>query len=80
MADIGDEKLKDLEKLLNGIITNGLYNPPGDPDWPQLAASAAAYKSLQLLGLKIEGEEDVRLMLREENICEENFLHTFKIE
>lgn len=80
MAEINDKKIKELEDLLNKIIHNGLYDPSGDPDWPQLAAAAAAYKSLQILGLKVKGEKDVRLMLREDNICEENFLNTFDIE
>lgn len=80
MAQIEDDKLQELEKLLNTTISNLVYGPSGDPGWHELAGASAAFKTLQILGLKIEGEEDVRAVLGGENICDENFLKTFRIQ
>lgn len=64
MAEIDNTKLEELEILLNRIIDNGLYNPSGDPVWHELAAAAQAYKSLQILGLKVKGEKKCSFHLK----------------
>jgi hypothetical protein len=80
MATIDDKELKKLEKLLNSTVSNLLYGGCADPGWSELAGAAACVKTLQVLGLKIKGEKDVRRELGGENIHDENFLKTFDIE
>lgn len=80
MAEIDDKVLKEIAKLLNNTISNSLYGGGGDPGWGELASAATSVKILQLLDLEVKDQEDVFRELKEENICDENFLKTFKIK
>lgn len=76
MAEVADKDLKSIEKILNTTISNLLYGGSSDPGWSECAGAAACFKTLQLLGLKIKNEEEVREELSnpENNVSEENFL------
>lgn len=80
MAEIDDKKLKGLEKILNDNIADLLYGGSTDPGWTELASAAVCVKTLQVLGLKIKHEESVRKELGGENVENQNFLKTFKVE
>jgi hypothetical protein len=74
MVDISEEGLASVESMLNSTISNLLWGGSSDPGWGQLSGAAACFKTLKILGLNIEKEEDRREVLSGGNIHGEDFL------
>jgi hypothetical protein len=74
MAKINDESLRKIEKMPNNTISSLLYGGSNDLSWPELEGAAACFKTLQLLGLKVEKEKDTRETLEKNNVHYYNFL------
>jgi hypothetical protein len=74
MAEVSDKDLKKIQKMMNDTISDLLYGGSSDAGWAELAGSATCFKILQILGLKIKDEKEVRTELEGENIYDENFL------
>lgn len=67
--------MKDVERLLNEIITHSLADPGGDPDWSQCMTAAKALVVLDTLGLKVEWDRaELERTLTGANIANEDFL------
>lgn len=76
MAEISDENLKKIEKMLNSTISNLLHGGSSDPNWNECSGAAACFKTLKILGLQIKNEEEIgeQLSLPQNNISGRNFL------
>jgi hypothetical protein len=72
--EINNKDLKKIEKMLNTTITNILFGGSSDPGWKECAWAAACFRTLQILKLGIEDEDDIRQLLETDNVSEENFL------
>jgi len=68
---------KEIEDSLNRIIDNLINGPAGDPIWEHCASAAEAFILLKKLGLKVKNENDIRLFLEHDNICNVNFLEDY---
>lgn len=75
--ELSNKQLKEMEKILNRIISNLLWGPCGDPAWENCRGAADAFILLKKLELKISAENEVRSFLEKDNICGENFLKKY---
>jgi len=74
LVEIDIKDLKKIEKMLNTTIRNLLYGGTTEAGWGACAGSAVCFKTLKILKLGIEDEDDIRQLLETDNVSEENFL------
>lgn len=81
MSEIKDQDLQQIEKMLNTAIRNLLYGGSTDPDWGECAGAAVCFKTLKILKLNIEEEDEVREELSnpQMNLWHENFLKPYDL-